>query len=83
MLEEIDEKIDCKILFKKGKIIPLSIFWQKKWYEIKKVLLRWEERKGEELLTHLSVTDGANTFHIVFHSDTMIWKLMGIDTEAG
>jgi hypothetical protein len=81
MLEETDEKIDCKILFQKGKAIPLSIFWEKKWYEIKEVLLRWEERKGETSLRHFSVTDGINTFHIVFHSDTMKWKLMGFDTE--
>ena len=81
MLEQIDERIDCRVLFQRGKITPLSIFWKKKWFKIEEVLLRWEEREGKELLRHFSVTDGANIFHIVFYPDSLVWKLLGIDTE--
>lgn len=79
MLEEINEKIACEILFKKGNATPRYLLWKKRWYKIEKVLLRWEERKGRELLRHFSVTDGCNTFHIVFYPESLTWKLLGID----
>ena len=80
-MEEMNEKITCEILFKEGKVTPRYLFWKKKWYKIEKVLLRWEERRGKELLRHFSVTDGCNTFHIVFYPLSLIWKLRGIDKE--
>lgn len=80
MFEEMDEKIACEVLFKQGKVIPRYILWKKRWYKIEEVLLRWEEREGKELLRHFSVTDGANIFHIVFYPDSLVWKLLDIDT---
>lgn len=79
MFEEIDEKIECKAHFKSGIIIPVHMKWEKKWYQLQKVLLRWEERKGRELLRHFSVTDGGNVFHITFYPESLIWKLHGVD----
>jgi len=79
MFEEIDDSIQCEVLFKGTKVVPLSLVWKKHTYKIEKVLLRWEEREGKELLRHFSVTDGANIFHIVFYPDNLIWKLKGID----
>jgi hypothetical protein len=79
MFEEIDEKVSCEVLFKKGKVTPRYLLWKKKWYKIEKVLLRWEERDGKELLRHFSVTDGGNIFHIVFCPESLNWKLIGID----
>ncbi len=79
MLEELDEDIECKIHFREGTMLPLDIKWQTKWYPIKKVLLRWEERRGRELLRHFSVTDGANVFHIAFYPENLMWKLHGVD----
>ncbi|TET24796.1 MAG: hypothetical protein E3J78_00580 [Candidatus Cloacimonadota bacterium] len=82
MQEELNEKIDCKALFSKGTVTPQQFKWKKKWYVVQKVLLRWEDRKGRELLRHFSVTDKANIFHIVFYPESLIWKLRGIDSEG-
>jgi len=79
MFEEVNERISCEVLFEKGRVTPRRILWMKRWYKIEKVLLRWEERMGQEVLRHFSVTDGANTFHIVFYPEAMFWKLISID----
>lgn len=80
-MNEVNEKISCEVLFKNGKATPRYLLWKKKWYKIEKVLLRWEERRGKELLRHFSVTDGGNVFHIVFYPGSLIWKLRGIDKD--
>ncbi|TES92509.1 MAG: hypothetical protein E3J87_05220 [Candidatus Cloacimonadota bacterium] len=80
MFEDTNERIECEVAFKRTKVTPLNLVWKKHTYKIEKVLLRWEEREGKELLRHFSVTDGANIFHIVFYPDSLVWKLLGIDT---
>jgi len=73
--EELNEKIDCFVLFKSGKMIPQRIFWNNKEYEIKSVSYYWQEHRGRELLHYFSVNTGSNLYQISFNNTSLRWQI--------
>ena len=73
--EDLNEKIDCLVLFKSGKITPQRIFWNNKEYEIKTISYYWQERRGQELLHYFSVNTGSNLYQISFNNTSLRWQI--------
>lgn len=73
--EDLNEKIDCLVLFKTGKIMPQRFFWNNKEYEIKTVNYHWQERLGQETIHYFSVNTGADSYQISFNNTSFRWQL--------
>jgi hypothetical protein len=43
--------------------------------KVEKTHYTWTERQGRAILHHFSVTGGADTFHLVFSSEDLSWRL--------
>jgi hypothetical protein len=74
-IQELDEKIDVLARFDSGKIAPCNFYWKNKEYSIKKVNYSWQERLGQEIISHFSVDTGTNLYQISFNNTSLGWRI--------
>ncbi len=87
MITEIGEPIKVGVVFGAncigGKNIkPVWCIWKERQYRIKEVRYTWTNKEGSASLHYLSVTDGQNLYEISYNTETMVWKLIAIETEG-
>ena len=73
--QDLNERIDCLVWFQNAKIQPRLFVWNNKEYEIKKITYTWQERRGQELISHFSVSTGTDLYQISFNNTTFSWRL--------
>jgi hypothetical protein len=62
------------------KIIPYSLYWHGRRYQIKNVGLHHTYRQGRILIHVFSVTDGVSFFRLEMNGDTLEWRLLEVET---
>ena len=73
--EDFNKSIQVGAVFKGSLLHPVWFKWDGRKYEIKQVNYAWQSAKGEALVYHFSVSDGANSYEIAFNSKEMAWRL--------
>ena len=64
------------------KLKPLRFTWSKKQIHIKEVTYEWASSEGESRLLHFSVTDGNTLYELSFNTNSILWMLEGVETDA-
>lgn len=60
-------------IMENGKLRPIWIDRRGRRINITEVTYEWKSHLGQELLRHYAVTDGHNTYELVFNSATLQW----------
>lgn len=71
----LNERIEVLSWFRNGRISPRAFIWNKKIYKIKEVTYHWQERLGEAMISHFSVSTKANLYQISFNNTSYSWYL--------
>ncbi len=81
MAESVNESISVALWSNHttNKIMPYSIYWHGRRYQIKDVGLHHIVREGRTLFHMFSVTDGTTFFRLQFNTETLLWKLLEVD----
>ncbi len=87
MITEIGESIKVGVVFGVNciggkKIQPVWFIWKERQYRIKEVTYTWTNKEGRPFVHYFSVTDGKNLYEISYNTETMVWKLIAIETEG-
>ena len=87
MITEIGEPIKVGAVFGADciggkKIKPVWFAWKGRQYRIKEVTYTWTNKEGMACVHYFSVTDGQNLYEISYNTETMVWKLIAIETEG-
>lgn len=72
---KINTAIKVGAIFKGDKIVPKWFVWEERKYGIKEVSYTWKDKQGIEDLHFFSVSDGTNSYELVFNSKRLTWKL--------
>lgn len=64
------------------KIMPYSLYWHGRRYQITNVGLHHTYREGRTLVHMFSVTDGMTFFKLAFNSETLNWKLLEVESDT-
>ncbi|MBU1125821.1 MAG: hypothetical protein KKC84_07325 [Candidatus Omnitrophica bacterium] len=69
------EKIEVTAHFKAGIINPQCFIWNKKEYSVSCVNYRWQERRGQEIITYFAVSCPEGLYQISFNNTGFSWRL--------
>lgn len=77
--EKLHETVTVGAVFEPPtRVRPAWFIWNGRRIRIIRTNHAWSEREGITTLFHFSVTDGADTFHLVMNNETQSWHLEGI-----
>lgn len=84
MITEVHEPIKVGAIFgdNKKKLKPVWFVWSNRKYDIKEITYIWTEKARKASIHHFTVTDGANLFDISYSTDTLVWTLHSLETDA-
>jgi len=74
----INEPIKACCLFSSGQIKPIFFLWQKKLYQIQKIVFQFSKKIGREKVFYFSVETETNACQLEFNSEKQTWKLLKI-----
>jgi len=80
MGETINELISVNFISQPTTRYPSVIVWRGRRYTVTKVGLHHTVRHGSTLYHIFSVTDGTTFFKLQFNTETLIWKLLEVDS---
>lgn len=65
-----------------GKIMPYSLYWHGKRYQIRQMGFHHSFRQGRTLVHAFSVTDGVTFFRLEMNTETLDWKLTEVESQG-
>ncbi|MFH2033593.1 MAG: hypothetical protein ABIJ26_02670 [Candidatus Margulisiibacteriota bacterium] len=77
----INAKIKVAVIFENGQTKPRWFVWEGRKYDVQNVCYVWRDKKGDEDLHLFSVTDGTNTYELVFNAAGMTWHLNNVQGD--
>ena len=79
-MERIREPVRVAAVFAPGRQIkPVWFDWQRKKYTVRETTYCWEDKAGDAVLLHFSVTDGAALFELIYNTVDQGWTLNGVE----
>lgn len=83
MAESIDEQVSVNLLSNhiKGIASPSSLYWHGRRYTLSQIGFHHTVREGRVLFHIFSMTDGTTFFKLKFDTETLVWKLLEIETN--
>lgn len=83
MPESINESVSVALWSNHttNKILPYTIYWHGRQYRITTVGFHHMVREGRTLIHVFSVTDGTTFFKLRFDTESLLWKLLEIETN--
>ena len=79
---EIGERIFVIAAFGRSiRLKPLRFTWSDRQVHIKDVTYEWTTSEGTSKLLHFSVTDGNTLYELSFNTNSILWKLEGVETD--
>lgn len=79
---EIGEKVPVIAAFGSfPKLRPLRFKWSGRRVDIKDVTYEWTTMEGRSRLLHFSVTDGNTLYELSFDTNSILWRLEGVETD--
>ncbi len=80
---EIGERIFVIAAFGRSiRLKPLRFTWSDRQVDIKDVTYEWTSSEGTSKLLHFSVTDGNTLYELSFNTNSILWRLEGVETEG-
>ena len=80
---EIGERIFVIAAFGKSiRLKPLRFSWSNRQVNIKNVTYEWTTSEGTSRLLHFSVTDGNTLYELSFNTNSISWRLEGVETDT-
>jgi len=76
--QELNERVEVLTWFRNGKIQPRIFIWNHKKYKIKNITYNWQERRGQELISHFSVNTNLNLYQISFNNTSFAWRIVKV-----
>lgn len=82
MAETINESVSVNLLSNnlKHTATPSSLYWRGRRYQVAKIGLHYITREGRTLFHIFSVTDGVTYFKLRFDTETLLWKLIEVES---
>ena len=74
--EESSEPIDAGVIFRNGRVEPVTLVVRGRKIRVKEVTFRWTHRFRGGLWHCFAVTDGVNLFEIGFDAEGLRWRLL-------
>ncbi len=83
MAETIDESVSVNLLSNhiKGTAAPSSLYWRGRRYTLSQMGFHHTLREGRVLVHVYSMTDGTTFFKLQFDTETLLWKLLEVETN--
>ena len=78
MTTDINDPIKVAVIFESQNIRPVWFVWRGNKIIIKKIISRWEQRKGLHKTVYYSITDGYSLFAIGMESGSFLWFLRAV-----
>ena len=79
---EIGERVFVIAAFGRSiRLKPLRFTWSDRQVDIKDVTYEWTTLEGTSKLLHFSVTDGKTLYELSFNTNSISWRLEGIETD--
>jgi hypothetical protein len=79
MFRKIDEIVRIYVFFDGGKMIPFALIWEGQRYEKLKLLRQWAMKRNDGWLNqYFQLSDGENTFEVMYDPKEIVWKLISI-----
>ena len=63
------------------RIRPVRFNWSGKQIDIKEITYEWSTLNGTNKLLHFSVTDGSTLYELSFDTNSIVWRLEGVETQ--
>ena len=82
MATALQDPVTVGAVFRGGQVHPQWFLRRGRRYTVQAVTLRWQTREGSAVLLHLSVTDGANDFELVFDPQRLAWRVEAVELPA-
>jgi hypothetical protein len=84
MAEDINESVSVALWSNHttNKILPYSLYWHGRRYQITTVGFHHMTRTGRVLFHIFSVTDGTTFFKLRLDTETLGWKLLAVETTG-
>ena len=84
MITQIDETIKVVAIFGGGrKLRPAYFLWKNRKYKILQITYTWTSWEGKAKIYHFSVVDADdNLFEICYNTESMVWRLVNVQTEG-
>ena len=60
------------------KVRPVRFRWQDRLLEVSEITYRWSTMEGRAVVHHFAVTDGASAYELSFNSQTLLWRIEGV-----
>jgi len=79
MATVIDDPVEVGVVFRAGMARPAWFLWCARRYLVREVTMYWRTKQGRASLLHLNVTDGDNSFELVFNQETLVWRLAAVE----
>ncbi|GBE41310.1 hypothetical protein BMS3Bbin09_01203 [bacterium BMS3Bbin09] len=80
---EIGERVFVIAAFGRSiRLKPLRFTWSDRQINIKDVTYEWTTSEGTSKLLHFSVTDGNTLYELSFNTNSILWMLEGVETDA-
>ncbi len=80
---EVGERVFVIAAFGRSiKLKPLRFTWSNRQINIKDVTYEWTTSEGTSKLLHFSVTDGNTLYELSFNTNSILWRLEGVETEG-
>jgi hypothetical protein len=80
---EVGERVFVIAAFGRSiKLKPLRFTWSNRQINIKDVTYEWTTSEGTSKLLHFSVTDGNTLYELSFNTNSILWRLEGVETDA-
>lgn len=80
---EVGERIFVIAAFGRSiRLKPLRFRWSDRQVDIKDVTYEWTTSEGTSRLLHFSVTDGNTLYELSFNTNSILWRLEGVETDA-
>jgi hypothetical protein len=62
------------------RIRPVRFRWSGRLFDIKEITYSWKTKEGLKDIYHFSVTDGRTLYELTFDTQSLLWKLEGLET---
>jgi len=82
MHEYLNDPIDVTVSFQDNRVLPRTMRWNQRDYDIETVNLVHSAREGQKRIFFFSVSDTANYFKLKLDPTELEWRLVELYTDG-
>jgi hypothetical protein len=82
MHELLNDPVDVIVSFKDNRVLPKTMCWNQRNYDIKTVNLVHTAQEGKKKVFYFSVSDLSNYFKLKLDPECLEWRLVELYTDG-